>query len=232
VIAEKAADVLAGELTVPPTMYRSTARPWQLASPDRFVTIGGETGIIECKATSSWRADDWADGAPARVVLQIQHQHAVLGTVKGWAAVLIDGRDFRLVECDRDDATIEEMNKIESRFWEQVVNREPPPVDGSDDTTAALAALYATPVPDLETELVADALDWAASIRAINDQLGLLNDEKVRYQNLLRAAIGDAEAGTVNGQKIATWKLGKPKDEYTVRATGATRTLRLSKAPK
>src|SRR4030095_5248994 len=60
-------------------LFRSTEWPYLLATPDRWVvhpTRG--LGLLELKTTTDWQREEWADEPPLHVLVQVQHQLAVL----------------------------------------------------------------------------------------------------------------------------------------------------------
>lgn len=199
-------------------MYAHPERTWQLATPDRILHDGDdEPGILEVKTTGWRRAEEWAGGrVPDGAALQTNHYLAVMGFRWAWVAVLIDGRDYREVRIDRDDALVDRLCRIEEKFWTgHVLAQVPPPVDGHRSTTDALAALYAEATPD-EVELPLDAVMALDDLNEVKAQIKALSDRKAEAENRIKAALGEHEVGTVEGATAVTWR---HVDEVEVPAT-------------
>ena len=93
---------------------------------DRFVC--GEKAVLECKTAGAHMAAEWENGVPAPCYSQIQWYLGILGFEKGYAAVLIGGRDFRWYEVERDEGLIAFLREKAGEFWERYVltGTEPP----------------------------------------------------------------------------------------------------------
>lgn len=111
---------------------------------------------------------------------------------------------YRIYQLDRDEADIAALANAGAWFWELVEARTPPPLDGSEDTAAAITAAH--PEPTVES---VDLTGMAATI----DQLRAAKAEQKRQaevvatmENELRLALGDAEVGLVAGAPAVTWK--------------------------
>jgi putative phage-type endonuclease len=145
-------------------LYRSSARPWQLATPDRGILRDGElVGVLECK-TSSTR-DGWGpDGSavvPAHVRAQVLWQMDTLEVGTGHVAVVfLPSGEFRsytighttlilhvngeaqpggCAACD-DQRVMRIQGGI---FLSRLQDGQAPAVDGSPVTTDALRHLNA-----------------------------------------------------------------------------------------
>lgn len=213
-VAQKFADDTGLAVVRPSFMYRHSDHHWMLASPDRFVNNyeTGEVGLLEIKTTGSHLADDWSDGPPAKVRVQVQHQLAVTGLTRAWIAVLIGGRDYRPFELARDDDDIAAIIAVEHAFWhDHVLSKIPPPIDGTESTSDAIRALYERVQPGVETDLdatVAGCIDVLRHTRALIKDLE--SDER-RLENVIKAALADAEIGLVDGKVAVTWKQSTSK---------------------
>jgi predicted phage-related endonuclease len=110
-------------------------------------------------------------------------------------------------------------------FWTRhVLGGEPPAVDGRPATSAALAARYA----DSEPELVADLGPYAATVqelRLLRAELADLDGEKDRLENEIKAALGPAEAGEIDGARVVTWRPSVTKRLDTTRLRDELPTL-------
>ena len=117
--------------------------PWACANIDRAVV--GEKAFLEIKTTNSFpimkklRA---SEEFPEIYYAQCVHYLAVTGLEKAYLAVLVNCRELKIYELDRDQAEIDALMAAEESFWELVTSDTPPAVDGSDSTSETLSTLY------------------------------------------------------------------------------------------
>lgn len=183
-------------------LARSIEHPFMLATPDGEVVDDDNAGY-EGKTTTVWLRDDWAnDEVPLRALAQGAHYMAVLGWQRVYFAALIDNLvHVRVVE--RDDTFIAQLIEREREFWQMVVDGTPPPVDHHQSTTNALAEMYPEHVEGKSIELAEDLIDaW----RDAKTELALAEMRVEALSNRIRNELGDAEIGTVNGDKAVSWK--------------------------
>jgi putative phage-type endonuclease len=193
-----------------PQPYQHPEIPYLRGNIDRLIVDHpGGPAVLEAKTTNAFKARDWDEGAPIHYLIQVLHYLDITGYQKGYLAVLIGGNDFRIVPVERNDALIAEMHEAAAAFWLCVQTLTPPLVDGSEATAQALKILY--PQSQAKTvELPEEARHWIrqrAEAKAILDETQPLLTEA---ENHLKALIGDAEAGTVDGTTV-TWKSASRK---------------------
>jgi predicted phage-related endonuclease len=179
-----------------------------VANIDRWLVEPGADGpaaILEVKTAGHHMADRWEQGPPDRVLVQVQHQLAVCGLGRAFVAVLIGGRDFRTFEVARDDELIDMLIGVEREFWQRVEHREPPAPDASESASEALRHLYAEMQRDVEVELPAEARPLIEAYRTTKRQLDELDEDKRRQANAIKALIGEAHVGLLDGEKAVTW---------------------------
>ena len=187
--------------------YRSVEYPFLFASPDRIVRPAvGEEGGLELKNVGIRMAADWGEFPPDFVQLQCLHQMAVLGWEWCWVAALIGGNEYRGYLIERNDAAIAGMLQAEEEFWRAVVERRPPPVDGSESTREALRAMHAESIPDSELELPQRALGIRVERDAFKAQAKTLEGLADQAEAELMALLGENEVGVVDGQRLITWQ--------------------------
>ena len=87
-------------------------------------------------------------------------------------------------------------------FWHShVLAGVPPPTDGTEATTRALAAVYADVTLGCSVEVPYGLVDvW----RSASDAARAAKVHEKEASNRLRAALGDAEEGTVDGRRIVS----------------------------
>jgi len=180
---------------------------WARATIDGEVQESADSdlplGNLEIKTTGP--GPEW-EFVPADYVAQCRWQQYVGGYERTWVAVLMGRRlDIHVVERDPDD--IAWMAERVAKFWsDHVLTGIPPEVDGSEATTAALAAVYGEvdegSVVDLPPAIEELAADFVAAKAAVKEA----EVECDEIGNNLRALLGEHEVGLVDGRKVVSWK--------------------------
>lgn len=189
------------------------------------------TGILECKSTQKRVFDTWVDeytgtqALPLYIYCQVMHELSVTGYE--WADVavlLLDLREIRIITIERDDNYIQRQNKALADWWNKyVVTKTPPP-----PTTVKEIELI-EPELGKTIEATGDIAETYAQLRNKDELSKDLDKEIKTLKEKLKLYIGDAEILTLEGDKIAIYKLVRKK-EYVVKAQ-EYRQLRIS-APK
>lgn len=196
-------------------VWVSRERPWQRASPDRFVVLGGEVaGVLELKAGS--RHDGWgedgSDDIPVHYRAQVQWQMDVLGVPLAHVAAYLDGRELRCYTIDYDPADAKLLRDIGWEFWQRVLDGDPPPLDALPATTRALKARW-TGAEDAEVQVPATmARQYRAALAAERRAA----ERKTLAVNRLLERLGDARYAVHDGQRLAVRSVYDRKG-YTVR---------------
>jgi putative phage-type endonuclease len=178
---------------------------WALCTVDAFYSDGTDHdphGVIEVKTTSDPR---WYD-VPDHYAVQVQWQLEVTDMQHAWLACLHNGRRLSLWSVDRDRELGADLLAVVGDFWARhVLGGEPPPVDGTTATTAAIARRFATTEPELVADLsaLAPQIDRLRELRELGKAV---DSERVEIENAVKEALGPAEAGDVDGQRAVTWK--------------------------
>jgi len=195
-------------ITILETQPRCThpEHQWALATPDAKYADDPEatapTGVVEAKTTSESRWDD----VPAHYQAQVQWQLEVTGLDHAWIACLHNGRRLTLWSLERDPAIGADLLEVAGDFWTRHVQRgEPPPVDGRAATTEALNRRWPSTVPEMTADLdsLAEEIAQLRDIRAAEKDLAA---DRAALENLIRAELGPAEAGTIGGVIAVTWR--------------------------
>lgn len=166
-------------------------------------------GAAEFKSTG-WQRD-WEE-IPAHYQCQIQWQLYVLDLERAWLPAL-HGRRLAIYTVERSQDDIDYLVGAARKFWrEHVLADVAPPVDAHKATTDALGGIrrHEGEAVDLDahTDLLrayVAAKRQAATAKAIQDSLA----------NEIRAALGEATAGTVAGVPVVTYPL-RTRKPYTV----------------
>ncbi|MEU4850529.1 YqaJ viral recombinase family protein [Streptomyces gilvosporeus] len=183
--------------------------PWMLANLDRVVIESGQrapSSLLEIKTRSAYQLDEWADGVPDGPALQTAWYLAVTGYRHAYVAALVGGNRLVVHRVERDEQLVEHLVALVGAFWQQVLDRTPPPVDGSSATADLLAHLH-----DVEPESVTVAdpdavLPLLAQLDEIKQREQHLADERRLVENRLKALAGEAELVQVQGETAFTWK--------------------------
>jgi predicted phage-related endonuclease len=188
-------------------VLRSVDHPWALCSLD-FWTAENDNSPrrpLEVKNVSAFLAEDWLNGPPDYYLAQIQQQLLVTGATKATSALCLGGN--RLLWCDvpRDEEMIRKIIYHGSRFWQRLLNRERPEVDGSEATKAALARLH--PIDDgsvkvMPATLLETVYDW----RRLKDEAKALTKKITLRESQIKEEIGEAQRGVFPSGEQVSWK--------------------------
>lgn len=206
--------------------HRATHRRW----PEARATLDAlvyrhrrsrtPIGPLEMK-TTGWQRN-W-DELPDQYDVQIQWQLEVLDLDHGWIAAL-HGRRLAVYPVERRPADGAWLLEQAQRFWrDHVLADVPPPVDGRDATTRALAGLRRT--AGLEVD-ISDELGTIRELKAAKEAAALAKKRADELANRVKAALGDGELGLINGLPAATYRTRNRKS-YTVEA-GTYRALEIA----
>jgi len=210
-------------------LFRSTDRPWQLATPDAvlyedvFNPELGELGDFEPQLAAvaeykSWADADktsWQDGPPARVRAQNLWQMDTLDVAVGHVGVVfLPSGEFRSYVIDHggrdthrtahqlcnDCTDIEVMRGAGWEFCQRMTGELPPPgVDGSAATLAALRARFADPRKDKSAPV--DGTLWAAWSDA-KDVTAAFKSKAAGFEAEIREQLGEATLIEVGGEVV------------------------------
>jgi putative phage-type endonuclease len=169
---------------------------WALANVDRLIesTSRPDYGILECKTTSEYNADEWDNGdILLSYVYQLNWYFWVTGLQWGAFACLVGGNKFFYYEVFRNDELINDvLIPAATTFWNDNVKKLIEPAMGSVDTEFA-NSIYAEVVKDSETvfdgedaDLLAhEIVECKASIKAMKEQLeSAQNKMKDKLKNI------------------------------------------------
>lgn len=178
--------------------------PFMLANVDGIVNEEEGPCIFEAKTASAYKEKAWQDHVPEEYQLQIQHYMAVTGTKKAYIAALIGGNKFVYHMVPRDEELIGLIIEMERQFWEcNVMQNNPPEIDGSSATAAYLDSMYKHGVKKTVT-LPEEAKQIIASYRKTAEAIKELERIKNEAENRLKAYLKDSEEGVIDDQ-IVRW---------------------------
>lgn len=202
IVAEWAAGELGAELYPWPAILRSAERPWMLGSIDRLVESDA-LRVLECKVTR-WDEDWKDDDLPQRVEAQARWYLSITGLEECVVAALLHGTRGELRRVRRDE-TIERLLVDEAeRFWDRVSRRDAPEPGPSERVTRILNR---TPAAEGVSRDLSE--EWRLRLderRFLKAELADLQDDLDSIDNALRADLGEATRGFLDGDEVVTYK--------------------------
>ena len=190
------------------SMLQHPVHKFMLADLDGVVEDrSGRHGVFEVKTTGSYNQAEWDnDRVPDHYMLQVQHYLSVTGLDHAIICVLIGGNTMRWTTVHADYDLIADMIKLETQFWSYVVNKTPPPVDGSAACSELLARKYPKSTNPTPLILPAEADGWIQDWNSAKADEEAAVERKRLAENKLKEVIGDHEkAISPSGVQVA-WK--------------------------
>lgn len=216
-------------------LWRSDERPWQMATPDRYVwdksrsDVDGDS-LLEIKSSGTYDGwgEDGSDQIPAYYRAQVLWQLDTLGMDRAdVTCFFLSTRQRRDYTVAYDVTDVYLMRAAALDFMEQVERRTPPDIDAHTATLGALKALNPKVDQDAEAEVPTMlALDYEAACEAVR----LAGAEKALLENRLRDVMGTAKYAMHAGHKIATRSVYDVAEH--VRRAGHVDKLISAKTPK
>lgn len=175
------------------------------ATIDGYVSdAGGDPiGVLELKTDGSYGR--WQE-VPDHYQLQVQWQLLATQLDMAWVACLHGGRNFQVYEVPADPTVQSMVLERAEAWWEKhVTGGVPPEVDGASPTTRVLADLYPDSTPgavDLDDKSYAAV----ATLRTLKARAKELEAEIARWENTLKAVLGDYGTGEYQGREVVRWR--------------------------
>lgn len=176
--------------------------PFACANIDRAIV--GEKALLEIKTTTSvpiMKQLNSNTEFPEAYYCQVMHYLAVTELDKAYLAVLVNCRELKIYELERDQAEIDALMSAEEEFWKLVETDTPPAMDGEDTTSDTLSLLYPESNADevnlyaYESELKA-YMDLNTKIKALTK----LKDEKA---NIIKEFMKEAGKGKSESYRVS-----------------------------
>lgn len=173
-------------------MFRHAQHPFMLADVDYFVTLPGETAILEIKTTNynareHWWTPDGRETVPAWYESQGRHYMAVMDLDRVFFCCLYGNNEDEVIlrEMKRERMYEEEMIFLEKDFWENHVQaKRPPPYLEDGGLIAASAKRYGGPADPL-----------APTVPLDEDTAGMRKANKIRRRSNARRSAAPSSAG-------------------------------------
>lgn len=184
-------------------LYRSVELPIALASPDALTSDGG----AEFKNVSSFKAPEWSDGEiPVAYLAQCQWYLGVTGFQVWHAVALIGGNSPRHVVVQADPQLFADMCAVAEKAWVHVENGTLPALDGSSATTRALTQKFRQHVEGKSIEGGARLNQLLVQLAVAAELRSAADERETAVKNEIRALLGDAEVGLVEGDTAVTYR--------------------------
>lgn len=189
----------AGEIIAMQAHYACAEWPKARATLDAVALVAGERVAVEAKSSGDW---SWEE-VPLPYEAQVQWQLGCAGLKRAHLVVFFRNTcQTKLFSIDFNPVVFQQMLTIVRQFDENhVLTGIPPAVDGHSATTEALKRIRGD----------GSSVDVAA-IKADLDALAMAKEAKKaieaqeeEIENRIKAALGSAETGTIEGQVVVTW---------------------------
>jgi putative phage-type endonuclease len=193
--------------------------PWARASIDRAVITPGSRarfangellgteGLLECKTVNAYGAGDWiGEGElPVYYTAQVMWYMAITGAPWCDVAALIGGNKYVQKRIHRDADTCASLLHQVGEWWQRhvVEGVQPEPTNGAD-----VSKLYPQDT-GTSIEATADLLPLINRAREIKAHGKELDTELAQITDHIKVAMCDAQAVTVQGAPVLTWKTSK-----------------------
>jgi predicted phage-related endonuclease len=195
-----------------------------------YLIEGSRPGILECKNVDALTFDrSWQGDLPTHYHVQVQHQLACTDYEWAAVAVLVGGNHLEMYLIERRPGVIVEIQRRIMEFWASVRRDEPPPVDDSASTAAAIAALFPAPEPGKTYELAGEEdLSLWEDLRQAQLDTKAADAQERAAKNRLLAKIGNSELISYEGKIVGSYKQ-QTRKEHIVRES-TFRVLRIKDA--
>lgn len=166
---------------------------WMLCNPDRLI-VGHDEGL-EIKNRGLRQLHLYGTGpedCSEEEICQSAHCMAVTGCSRWHVAVLLGGQELRIYTLQRDMELEELLIDAEANLWfNHVLQRIPPPPDGSESFRNYLASRYPRDKRPMRPA-GAEEQELGESLAVVRQQLAEVKEEHERLANLLKNSMEDA----------------------------------------
>ncbi|MCA1195105.1 YqaJ viral recombinase family protein [Saccharopolyspora sp. 6V] len=187
--------------------FRSRARTWQIANPDRIITGPDGREVLEIKTARS--SDGWGepgtDEIPVYYRAQVLWYLDVLGLSCARVAVLIGGVDYREYVVTWNADEVEILRQAGAEFMRTVEQGERPSIDEHGETYQVIREWH----PDIDDREVEITAEQAADYRAAVAAHKAAEDAKRKAAAQLADVMGTARRAKCGTESIAIRKAAR-----------------------
>lgn len=181
------AELLGGGLVVHPRI------PWAVASLDERARRDGCERVVDAKHPNIYAGQEWAEGPPEYVEVQMQWYLGVTGLTLADVAAYLGGGKFFIHTVMADPELFGMLMEAVARFRRDYIEaRVPPPPDGSESCADWLKARYPTSTGRL-LPATDEASRLTAELRGVRNRLTALEENERELRNRLVSMCGDAD---------------------------------------
>ena len=171
---------------------------------------GKTTGVV-----SPGNPGGWEDGnVPASYKYQGLHYMIVSGVHDIDFVCLVGGRGVEIRYMQWDQIEADALILAETLFFAQMTGDLEPDVDSNRSTEATLKALYPRSNPDAVVEGGEELQALVDDYTVAKAQLEAQKDETDGIKNRIIKLLGAAEAGTVGGETVVTYRSSKDGEAF------------------
>lgn len=222
-----------GATLVEPGFLRHRSRDWHIGTPDRVVAecvvdcndrkAENWTTLIEIKTARS--GADWGepgtDQIPRHYLTQVAWYLALTELQVAHVAVLIGASDYRRYEIQRDlDLEAVLLERCEAFWRTNILGGQMPAINGSESAARYIASRFPRNIQPLRPA-TAEELELAQRLATARAATAAAEREQAKVENLLKAAIGEAEGIDLGDLGKITWKASKPRETTDWKAVAA-----------
>lgn len=209
----------------PYTIFKSQEHPFMQCTIDRLIEQFDDRGpgVVQIKTAGPGQLAEWQEEVPLYYQIQIQHEMAVMGYK--WGSLAVFFGDFKgfIADVEKNDRFVEILIEKEKAFWQRIQDQNPPPVDDSESSKAALHFQYGQDSGE-SIGLSGDALHWDRELLAAKAAKKDAEKQIRELENKFKNEMGFNTYGVLPNGTTYTWKTHQ-REGFWVDAT-QVRTLR------
>lgn len=195
-----------------PELYtiRSKTFRFLLHSPDALVCTQDMTQVVSGVEVKNPRSDaawtgESTQGLPPFYYAQVQHGLFCSGLGRWDVVALVGGQKIIVRVVYPDPEMFAQITLAADRFWnDYVLAGVPPDPDGSDSAARVLRDRWQASVDD-SVEIEGSLWTW---YQHAADAAAKWEAKKAKAAQMIQAEMHDHGTATVDGEKVATWKVG------------------------
>jgi putative phage-type endonuclease len=178
--------------------------------------------LLECKTASAfaaYNADEWGDegtdAVPMSYLIQCATYMALTGCSYADLAVLFGNQEVRIYSLKRDTELETEIIARATEWWNRhvIADVAPAPICEAD-----VRALFPSSAAGKTIEAVEETLTMLEALKKAKAEIKALEETADTAALAIKALLGDAEALTLNGKPLLTWKSSKPAMRFDTAA--------------
>lgn len=194
-------------------------RPWQLYTPDAWaIPVGGpytNRRGLDCKNVSLDQAHHWGeegtDDIPVWILCQFHWYMSASGVGQWDAAMLLGGNNFRIYSVHRDEEIEAVLLETGERWWKRhIVDGIEPEIGASAGAKEYLRKRFPRSLGNIRAATATEE-NLLMEYAAVRTEFDYIEEQKLKLENEIKGAIGEADGITWPGGKV-TWR--KTKDRY------------------